>query len=80
MTNSEATRHSGQALGETQDTVRTTRPQQAPGRPTGNLSRTYLMILLLKFLVQRHFRMQARQKVWEQEDRIPNLRSEGLAF
>ena len=38
------------------------------------------MILLLKFLVQRHFRMQARQKVCKHEDRIPNLRSEGLAF
>lgn len=69
MTNSEATRHSGQALGDThtpQDTVRTIGPR--PGPQTGRrehrtLSRAYLMILLLKFLVQRHFRMQARQKV-----------------
>lgn len=62
MTNSEATRHSGQALGEThtpQDTVRTIGPHAGLRLRL----RTYLMILLLKFLVQRHFRMQARQKV-----------------
>lgn len=43
-------------------------------------SDSYLMILLLKFLVQRHCRIQARQKVWQQEDRMPNLRSDGFAF
>lgn len=41
---------------------------------------SYLMMVLLKVLVQRHFLMQARQKVWQQDDRMPNLRSDGFAF
>lgn len=41
---------------------------------------TYLMILLSNCLAQRHWRMQLRQYVWQQLDRMPKRRSDGDAF